>query len=120
AKDVDVPVVVSVGNESRRTKLPLPGDAEIALDEAFIVDGMSCRLTGIEAKDMRRVDAAAVKDVLTLWLKSYDEVAVGFAVNLGHKTIAKHTLAKADQEFTIGEEHLFGRLRVTVHAIQTK
>jgi len=34
--------------------------------------------------------------------------------------VAKTTLAKADQEFTIGEEHLFGRLRVTVHAIKTK
>lgn len=120
AKDIEVPVVVSIGNESKRTKLSLPGDSELEVDEAFIVDGMSCRLTGIESKDMKRVEAAAIKDVKTLWLKSYDEVAVGFAINLDHKTITKTMLAKADQEFTVGEEHVFGRLRVTVHAIKTK
>lgn len=120
AKDVDLPAIVSIGNESRRTKLALPGDSEVTLEEAFIVDGMNCRLTGIESKEMKRVDAAAVKDILTLWLKSYDEVAVGFAINLDHKTITKTLLAKADQEFSVGEEHVFGRLRVTVHAIKTK
>src|SRR5438067_6099596 len=120
AKDVDVPAIVSVGNGSRRTTLPLPSDGEVELEEAFIVDGMSCKLTGIESKEMKRVDAAAIKDVRTLWLKSFDEVAVGFAINLGHKTIAKSILAKAEDEFTVGDEHLFGRLRVTVHAIKTK
>jgi uncharacterized Zn finger protein len=45
---------------------------------------------------------------------------VGFAINLDHKTITKSIPAEPEREFTVGEEHLFGRLRVTVHAIKTK
>ena len=120
AKDVDVPAVISHGAQSRRAKVALGGDEEISVDEGLIVDGLNCRVTGIESKDGRRVDAAAVKDVATLWVKEFEEVAVGFAINLGKKTIAKMTPALPDAEFTVGEEHVFGRLRVTIHAIKTK
>lgn len=116
---VDVPVVVSHGSTSERTKLALPPDEEVSVGEAFIVDGKNCRLTGIHAKDQRWVEDALVSDVGTLWVKQFDEITVGFAINMGHKTITKRMSATPDQEFTIGEEHLFGRLRVTVHAIKT-
>lgn len=116
----DIPVVISKGDASRRTRLQLSPDEEVTLEEAFVVDGLTCRLTGIEAKDLRWVDAAAVKDVKTLWMKEFEELAVGFAINLGHKTITKTLAVKPEHEFTVGEEHVFGRLRVTVHAIKTK
>lgn len=120
AKDVEVPAVMSVGAKSRRTKVTLSGDDEIAVEEGLIVDGVNARITGIESKDGRRVEAAAVKDVLTLWVKEFEELAVGFAINLGKKTIAKILPAPPEQEFSVGEEFVFGRLRVTVHAIKTK
>ena len=120
AKDVELPVVLSAGGQSRRTKVSVPGDEELSVGEALIVDGLNCKLTGIESKDMKRVDDAHVKDVLTLWMIQFEEIPVGFAINLGHKTITKVIPAPPSQEFTVGEEHLFGRLRVTVHAIKTE
>jgi len=45
---------------------------------------------------------------------------VKFAINLGHKTIAKAVAAKPEDVYAVGEEHTFGRLRVTVHAIKVK
>ena len=120
AKDVDVPVVVSHGNQSRRTKLAVPGDEEVSVGEAFIVEGINCKVTGIEAKDMRWVDAAEVKDIQTLWVKEFEEIPVGFAINLDHKTITKTLPSTPETEFTVGQEFVFGRLRVTVHAIKTE
>jgi uncharacterized Zn finger protein len=120
AKDVEVPVVVSHGNQSRRTRIALPGDEDVSVGEAFIVDGVNCKVTGIEAKDTRWVDDAHVKDVLTLWVKEFEELPVGFAINLGHKTITKTLPSPPEREFTVGEEFVFGRLRVTVHAIKTE
>jgi uncharacterized Zn finger protein len=120
AKDVEVPVVVSHGNQSRRTRIPLPGDEDVSVGEAFIVDGVNCKVTGIESKDTRWVDDAHVKDVLTLWVKEFEEIPVGFAINLDHKTITKTLPSPPEREFTVGEEFVFGRLRVTVHAIKTE
>lgn len=120
AAPVDIPVVISRGQESRRAIVSLHGDEEIEIGEAIIAEGMNCKLTGIEDKDGRRVDAAAAKDVKTLWTKEFEELAVKFAINLRQKTITKVVAAKPHEEFTIGQEHLFGRLRVTIHAIKTE
>lgn len=119
ATPVELPVVVSEGNRSEKSRLTLPGDEDISLGEAFIVDGTNCVLTGIEDKTGRRVDDAHVKDVRTLWMKRFEEIPVKFAINLDHKTITKVIPSPPEREFTIGEEHVFGRLRVTVHAIKT-
>lgn len=116
----EVHVVVSHGGQSRSTRIAVDSEDEVSVDEAFIVDGTSCKLTGIQTKDERWVESAPVAQVKTLWMKQFEELAVGFAINLGHKTITKTLAAKPEHEFTIGEEHLFGRLRVTVHAIKTK
>lgn len=116
---VDVSVVVSRGQESHRTTLKLPPDEDVSVGEAFIVDGKNCKLTGIHARDQRWVDDASLDAVETLWMKEFEELSVGFAINMGHKTITKSLPAPPEQEFTIGHEHVFGRLRVTVHAIKT-
>lgn len=120
ARDVPVPVIISAGSTSRRTSVELPGDEDVTVEEGLIVDGLNCRVTGIESKDMKRVEGAAVKDVLTLWVKEFEELPIGFAINLDHKTISKVIPATPETEFTVGEERVFGRLRVTVHAIKTK
>lgn len=120
AAPIPVPAVISRGQQSRRTHANIAGDADIEIDEIIIVDGLNCKLTGIEDREGRRVEAARVSDVLTLWFKEFEDVPVKWAVNLGHKTITKVVAAKAEDEFTVGEERLFGRLRVTVHAIKTE
>lgn len=121
AKDIEVAAVVSTtAGASRTTKVALPGDGEVRVGEIYIVDGINSLLTGIESKELRRVEDAELKEVKTLWFKEFEEVPVGFAINLDHKTITKTIPAKPEDEFSIGEEHLFGRLRVTIHAIKTK
>jgi uncharacterized Zn finger protein len=120
AAPIDVAVVISRGQESRRTKTALPGDDDLETGEALIVDGMNCKVTGIESRDGRRVDAASVKDIQTLWTKEFEEMAVKVAINLRQKTITKIIAARAEEEFTVGQEYLFGRLRVTIHAIKTE
>lgn len=120
AAPVDLPAIVSRGQESRRAHASVAGDADLELDEILIVDGLNCKLTGIEDKAGRRVDAANAADVRTLWLKEFEDLSVKWAVNLDHKTITKAVAAKPEDEFTVGEERVFGRLRVTVHAIKTR
>lgn len=120
AAPMDVPVVISRGNESRRTLVSLTADDEIELEEALIVDGMNCKITGLEDKEGRRVDAALVKDLKTIWTKEFEDLAVKWAINLRQKTITKVVAAKPTDTFTVGEERVFGRLRVTVHAIKTE
>ncbi|HUQ41453.1 MAG TPA: HVO_0476 family zinc finger protein [Candidatus Limnocylindrales bacterium] len=117
---IDVTVVISKGQQSRRTKAQLYADDELEIGDIIVVDGMNCKLTGIEDNDARRVDAAAVRDVTTLWTKEFEELAVKFAINLNQKTITKVIEATPDETFTVGTEFLFGRLRVTVHAIKTE
>ncbi|MEA3200191.1 MAG: hypothetical protein QOE90_1619 [Thermoplasmata archaeon] len=119
-KPVEVPVVVSRAGQSVRAKVELSPEDEVTLGEALVVEGKTCKLTGIEAKDLRRVEDARVAEVLTLWAKEFEEIAVGFAINLGKKTITKVVAAPPGQEFSVGEEFVFGRLRVTVHAIKTE
>jgi uncharacterized Zn finger protein len=119
SRDVEVPVVLSAGSTSTRTRLTLPDDEALRLEDPFIVDGADARLTGIETRDGKRVEAALVREVQTLWMKRFDEVEVGFAINLDKKTITKSLKVEPTREFTVGEEHVFGRLRVTVHAIKT-
>ncbi|HET6404510.1 MAG TPA: HVO_0476 family zinc finger protein [Candidatus Thermoplasmatota archaeon] len=117
---VDVPVVISRGQDSRRTRAQLYADDELDVGEVIIVDGMNCKVTGIDDKNGRRVDAAAVKDIATLWTKEFEELAIKFAINLRQKTITKVVEAKPEDEFTVGTEQVFGRLRVTIHAIKTE
>lgn len=119
-KPVEVPVVVSRAGQSVRAKVELSPEDEVSLGEALVVEGKTCKLTGIEAKDLRRVEAANVSDVQTLWAKEFEEIPVGFAINLGKKTITKVVAAPPEKEFSVGEEFVFGRLRVTVHAIKTE
>lgn len=118
--DVALPVVLSEGPKSRRTTITLPGDDALRLNESMIIDGADAKLTGIETKDAKRVEAALVREVKTLWMKRFDEVVVGIAINLDKKTIAKEMTVQPTHEFTVGEEMVFGRLRVTVHAIKTE
>lgn len=117
---IEVPVVVSKGSQSRRTRVTLGPEDELEMGDPVFIDGLNCKVMGIESKDGRRVEAGVVKEILTIWAVEFEELVVGFAINLGHKTITKAIPAKPEDEFTIGEERLFGRLRVTVHAIKTK
>lgn len=118
AKDLDLPIVVSAGNASTRTRLSLPAEEEVAVGDLLILDGRNVMITGIEIDGNRRPERALAKAIRTLWAKDYESVAVKFTINLGQKTIAKQVPAKPEDQFHVGDEHTFGRLRVTIHSIK--
>lgn len=118
--DVELPAIVSQGERSEKRKVKLAPDERLRVGDEVPVEGVPCRLTGIETKDGKRVEGALVREARTLWLKRFDMVEVGVAINMDKKTIAKSLTVEPTREFTVGEELLFGRLRVTVHAIKTE
>lgn len=119
ARDVEVPVVISQGGTSSRSRVSIPANEPLKEGDTLIVDGIDCRVSGIESKDGKRVEGALGSEILTLWTKRFDMVDVGFAINLDKKTITKSMNVEPSRVFTIGEEFVFGRLRVTVHGIKT-
>jgi uncharacterized Zn finger protein len=120
AKDVDIPIIMSQGGKSVKSRLRLPGGEVVRIDDPLIVDGIDTRVTGIESKDGKRVEAAMFNEVKTLWTKRFDMVEVGFAINLDKKTITKSLTVEPTVEFSVGQEFVFGRLRVTIHGIKIK
>lgn len=120
APDVEFPVVVSTGPTSARTKLVLPGDEVVRVGDELIVDDRAVQVTGIERKDGLRRDRAVVSDVGTLWARDFESLRIRVGINLRGRTIVKEIQAHPEREFTLGQELMFGRLRVTVHAVKTK
>lgn len=119
-KPVEVPVILSKGHESRKAKVELDADAEVVVGDGLIVDGLNCKVTGTEAHDGRRPEKIVASDIKTLWVKEFEQIVVPFAINLGKKTITKTEIAPPEKSFTVGDELVFGRLRVTIHAIKTE
>ncbi|HLE96469.1 MAG TPA: HVO_0476 family zinc finger protein, partial [Candidatus Thermoplasmatota archaeon] len=118
APEVEVPVVVSKGADSRRERVILSGDDLLAVGDELIVDGRTVLVTGLERRDGRRATELVAGEVGTLWAKDFESVRVRVAINLRQKTIAKEIHANPDREFSIGQELVFGRLRVTIHGIK--
>ena len=120
APEVEVPVVVSKGADSRRERVILSGDDLVAAGDELIVDGRTVLATGLERRDGRRATELLASEIGTLWAKDFESVRVRVAINLRKKTVAKEIHANPDRDFAIGQELVFGRLRVTVHAIKRR
>ena len=120
APDVDLAVVVSHGGQSRRTRVVLSGDDLILVGDELLVDGGPVLVTGLELKTGQRREKAVAGEIATLWVKDFESTRVRVGINLRQKTIVKEIQADPDRVFTIGQELVFGRLRVTVHGIKVK
>lgn len=117
--DREVPVVVSRGPRSRRVRTTLPRDEVLEVGTELVVDGRTVRVTGLEAPDGRRHDHLTVEDVGTVWAKDHEQVVLRYSINMGRKTIGKEREVAPDETVVVGDEHIFGRLRVRVHALKT-
>ncbi|HWG91150.1 MAG TPA: HVO_0476 family zinc finger protein [Candidatus Thermoplasmatota archaeon] len=120
ARDVEVPVIVSQGGQSRKVRITIPGDEEVVVGQEILVDGANTLVTGLETKDGKRAEKAMPDKLLTIWVKDYEVVKVKFAINLGKKTISKSMDMTPADTVHVGQEFTFGRLRMTVHAIKVK
>lgn len=119
AGEHDVPVILSSGAQSRRTKVLVGDDEDLAVGDEIVVDGVRSRVTAVEARDGRRPPALSAKEIATVWAKEFDKIVVGFAINLGKKTVSKEITMEPEDRVEVGEERVFGKLRVTVHGIKT-
>ena len=114
-----VPVVVSEGERSHRTKLEIESDDVILVGDELLVDGIPVQVRGIEVGTDKRVDKAPVKEIRTLWTVRFDKVAIKFSINMGHRTKAAQSVAAPDEEFTVGEMVRVGGVTAVIHRIKT-
>ncbi len=121
-EDVDttlVPVVVSEGERSHRTKVEIESDDVILVGDELLVDGVPVQVRGIEVGTDQRVDSAGVKEIKTLWTVRFDQVTVKFSINMGHRTKAGSQIASPDEEFTVGELVQVAGVTAVIHRIKT-
>ncbi|MHB8605714.1 MAG: HVO_0476 family zinc finger protein [Thermoplasmatota archaeon] len=116
--DVTFPVIVSERAESVRTSMTLPAGDILELDDRLVIDGHEVRVTGLETKANRRVESATAEELLTLWTTKHEKLVVKWTINMNKKTISKETIALPTDEFHVGDEQTFGRLRITIHGIK--
>jgi uncharacterized Zn finger protein len=114
-----VPVVVSEGESSHRTKVEIESDDVILVGDELLVDGIPVQVRGIEIGTDRRVDSAPVKDIRTLWTVRFDKTVVKFSINMGHRTKAGNQAASPDEEFTVGEMVEVAGVTAVIHRIKT-
>ena len=122
---VPLDVVVSQGGESFAATVDAPADETLAVGEEFVVDTeevlMSVRITDVETGPERRVEAAAIRDVETVWTRAVDNVEVNVTVHPAdgrHDATESLTVAvPGDHAFVVGETQSFGDERFVVEQV---
>lgn len=114
----DVKLIVSDGNATRKTTVPLAADDIIAVDDEILIDEYPVRITSIETSE-RRVDRAITSDILALWAKRYDKVKMGISINRGASTTSVYFWAAPDEEFTVGDMVTLGGEDIAITKIRT-
>lgn len=114
-----VPVVVSEGELSHRTKVEIETDDVILVGDELLADSLPVQVRGIEIGTDKRVNAAPVKDIKTLWTVRFDKVIVKFSINMGPRTKAASQVASPDEEFTVGEMVQIKGITAVIHRIKT-
>ena len=85
APTIERPIIISQDGESTRAIVPTAPDERVSCGDEFIVDTdaaiMQVRVTAIEDADGRRVDAATMATVQTLWTRAVDNVGVNVTIH---------------------------------------
>jgi uncharacterized Zn finger protein len=119
-KLVDVPVIVSSGQQSERLLVSLPADEELALEDEMVAGDKQVQVRALDRRDGKRVRRAKAEQVATIWAVDWEQFAVKFSVNMGHKTISKSVQVSPHDTFNVGDELDLDRLRIYIHAIKTR
>ncbi|MCJ2554681.1 MAG: hypothetical protein LN410_00545 [Candidatus Thermoplasmatota archaeon] len=115
---VQVPLVVSDGDASRKVEVDLFPGEEVRVGDPLEAKGRLVRITAIEVGE-RRVQNAPVETITTLWSQRADRVTVKFSLNRGRRTIPYELRALSDEEFQIGDLVRLGRERAVIRRINT-
>ena len=118
-RPMDVPVVISWIDQSKRSSIALGPEEVVAVDDEIICGEDPVLITSIESKGAR-VPQARARDISTIWGKRFDKVRVPFSVSHLGKSYSEHVLAVPDEEFFIGDILKVGKNEVVIHSIKTK
>lgn len=119
AETTSLPVVISEGDESKRTTLEIEIDEVLCAGDELLVDGVPVQVRAIEVGHERRVEAAPAGEVTTLWTVRFDKVRVKFSINLGARTKSAEVAAAPDEEFRVGEMVHAAGTPAVIHRIKT-
>lgn len=117
-KPVEVPVIVSDQDKSRKERLELEHDEVLGVEDELFVGDTYVVVTAVESNG-RRVRRAPAEKIETIWAKRYDKIKVKISVNKGQKTHPAEIFAMPDEEFYVGDIIPAGRERAVIHRMKT-
>lgn len=114
-----VNVVISDGDQSRKTSVEIESDEMLMVGDELLVEGVPVQIRGIEKDTDKRVDSALASEIDTLWTVKFDKVVVKFSINMGSRTKAGSQIAAPDEEYTVGEMVEVASIEAVIHRIKT-
>jgi uncharacterized Zn finger protein len=116
---VTIRMIISRGDASERTTADFPADWGFRVDDDFMHEDERLLVTGIEVKG-RRVEAASVGEIQTLWTKNFDQSRVRISINRRGRTRSLDILTDPEEEFAIESEIDLDGIPVRIHSIKTR
>jgi uncharacterized Zn finger protein len=121
----EVDVVVSQEGESFSATADVPAEETLAVGEEFVLDApealLTVRITSLQLPEDRRVNEAHADDVVTIWTRAVDNVAVDVTVHPtdGNRDRSRNleVLVPGDHEFVVGEAASFGEETFEIEGI---
>jgi uncharacterized Zn finger protein len=118
-KPVEVPVVISWLEKSKKSKVVLGPDEVVTVDDEIMCGEDPLIVTSMESNGARPRRAKA-RDIQTIWAKKFSKVRVPFSISHAGKSYSDHVLAVPDEEFYVGDIITLSRHEVVIHTIKTK
>ncbi len=102
----DIRIIINKDGRSVPYHIRLPSNEELRVGNELLVDDerqdvVMAKITSIETD--RRVDAAPVSEIKTVWARAIDNVTVKVAVYRNGRTQSMKTSALGDEIFELGE-----------------
>lgn len=119
-KPIDVRVVISEFESSKKQYIKLYPDEELQVDDILDIAGREIAVTSIENKRGGRVYKSPVSDIETIWASSLNIPArVGISIDYGGRIISKKVDMDRDFEFHVGDVAKLGNLIFRINSIKT-
>jgi uncharacterized Zn finger protein len=123
-----IDVVVSQDGESFTAREEVPVEDTLAVGEEFVLDAeealMTVRITSLQVGDERRGEEATAEDVVTIWTRAVDNVAVNVTVHPGDgnrdDSHNEKLQVPGDHEFVVGEAVEFDDEHFTVQGVHVE
>jgi len=101
-KDIEVPVILSKGEMSKKLSVSLSPEEMVSVGEEMMVDGKRAKVTAIDVGE-KRVQSSFAKEITTLWTKYYEKVPVKVSIVDKARVYSRKIWAIPEEEFEVGE-----------------